>query len=159
MLGQHDDGHANLRYLSRDVVADLEDCGIATSDINLIANKYVCEETVRADVPSAAGWGAGAGAVVGGTGGLLAGLGVITIPGLGPVVAVGTLAAIAVGATAGAVMGGVVGALVRTGMPERDAEIYCEAVRRGGTMVSVHVTDDRAAYVEQIVDRHGPVTP
>ena len=31
----------------------------------------------------------------------------------------------------------VVGALVRAGVPEEEAQVYCEAVRRGGTLVSV----------------------
>ena len=142
---------------ARQVVADLEDSGIATADINLIANKYVCDETARIDEPSAAGPGAGVGAALGGTAGLLAGLGVIAIPGLGPVVAAGALAATAVGAAAGAATGGVVGALVSAGVPEQEAHVYCEAVRRGGTMVSVRVADDRVEYVQQIMNRYEPV--
>jgi len=144
---------------ARQVVADLEIAGIATADINLIANRYICDETARIEEPSAAGAGAGVGAALGGTAGLLAGLGVIAIPGLGPVVAAGALAATAVGAVAGAATGGVVGALIKAGVPEREAEVYCEAVRRGGTMVSVRVPDNRADYVEQIMDRHEPIDP
>jgi hypothetical protein len=139
---------------ARGVVADLEDAGIATTDINLIANEYVCAETACIEQPSTAGPGAGVGAALGGTAGLLAGLGVIAIPGLGPVVAAGTLAATAVGAAAGAATGGAVGALVGADRPERDALVHREAVRRGGTMVSVRVSDDTQAYVQQIMD-HG----
>ena len=142
---------------ARQVVADLEVSGIATADINLIANKYVCDETARIDEPSAAGPGAGVGAALGGTAGLLAGLGVIAIPGLGPVVAAGALAATAVGAAAGAATGGVVGALVSAGVPEQEAHVYCEAVRRGGTMVSVRVPDNKADYVLQIMSRYEPI--
>ena len=91
---------------ARQVVADLEASGVAASDINLIANKYVCDESARIQEPSAAGPGAGVGAALGGTAGLLAGLGIIAIPGLGPVVAAGALAATAVGAVAGAATGG-----------------------------------------------------
>jgi hypothetical protein len=144
---------------ARQVVEDLEDCGIASSDINLIANRHVCEETARIHQPSAAGPGASVGAALGAAAGLLAGLGVIAIPGLGPVVAAGALASTAAGAAAGAVTGGVVGALVKAGVPEREAEVYCEAVRRGGTMVSVRTSEDRVAYVEQIMDRHAPIDP
>ena len=144
---------------ARAVVADLEAAGIGSSDINLIANKYVCDETARVEEPSAAGPGAGVGAALGGTAGLLAGLGVIAIPGLGPGVAAGALAAAAVGAVAGAATGGVVGALVSAGVPEEDAQVYCEAVRRGGTMVSARVADDKAAFAEQIMDRHRPIDP
>src|ERR1700704_5754656 len=74
---------------ARQVVADLEASGIKSSNINLIANKYVGGETARIEQPSAAGPAAGVGAALGGTAGLLAGLGVIAIPGLGPVVAGG----------------------------------------------------------------------
>ncbi len=88
----------------------------------------------------APGAGAGIGAALGGTAGLLAGLGMIAIPGLGPVVAAGALAATA-GAAAGAATGGVVGALVASGVPECEAQVYCEAVRRGGTMVSVRTSE------------------
>lgn len=144
---------------ARQAVADLEASGIASSDINLIANKYICEETARIDEPSAAGPGVGVGAALGGTAGLLAGLGVIAIPGLGPVVAAGALAATAVGAAAGAVTGGVVGALVSSGVPEEEAHVYCEAVRRGGTMVSVRVTDDNMGFVQRIMNRHRPIDP
>ena len=144
---------------ARQVVADLEDAGIAASDINLIANKYVCDETARVDEPSAAGPAAGVGAALGGTAGLLAGLGIIAIPGLGPVVAAGALAATAVGAVAGAATGGVVGALVSAGVPESEAHVYCEAVRRGGTMVSVRVADDQVSATQRIMDRHRPIDP
>jgi hypothetical protein len=144
---------------ARQVVADLEASGVASADINLIANKYVCEETARIEEASAAGPGAGIGAALGGTAGLLAGLGVIAIPGLGPVVAVGALAATAVGAAAGAATGGLVGALVKAGVPEGEAHVYCEAVRRGGTMVSVRADDDRMPFVEQVMNRHRPIDP
>jgi hypothetical protein len=144
---------------ARRVVDDLEASGIASSEINLIANKYVCDESARIQQPSAAGPGAGVGAALGGTAGLLAGLGIIAIPGLGPVVAAGALAATAVGAVAGAATGGVVGALVSAGVPEHEAHVYCEAVRRGGTMVSVRVADDQAAIVQRMMDRHEPIDP
>lgn len=144
---------------ARQVVADLEASGIKSADINLIANKYVCDETAHIDQPSAAGPGAGVGAALGGTAGLLAGLGMIAIPGLGPVVAVGALAATAVGAVAGAATGGVVGALVSAGVPEEEAHVYCEAVRRGGTMVSVRAADGDVGDVRQIMGRHLPIDP
>ena len=74
-------------------------------------------------------------------------------------VAAGALAATAVGAAAGAVTGGVVGALVSAGVPEEEAHVYCEAVRRGGTLVSVRTADDNVAFVQQIMNRHRPIDP
>ncbi len=144
---------------ARQTVADLEASGIKSSDINLIANKYICDETARLEEGSAAGPAAGVGAALGGAAGLLAGLGVIAIPGLGPVVAAGALVATAAGAAAGAVTGGVVGALVKAGVPEEEAHVYCEAVRRGGTLVSVRAADGNAAFVQQIMNRHRPIDP
>lgn len=140
---------------ARQVVADLEAAGAPSSDINIIANRYVCEETVRGEEPSRAG--AGIGAALGGTAGLLAGLGMIAIPGLGPVVAAGALAATAVGAVAGAATGGLVGALVSSGVPQREAEVYCEAVRRGGTMVSMRTSEADEQRVLLIMDQHRPI--
>lgn len=142
---------------ARQVVADLEAAGAASSDINLIANRYVCEESVRAEDPSGAGAGAGIGAALGGTAGLLAGLGMIAIPGLGPVIAAGALAATAVGAAAGAAAGGVVGALVASGVPRSEAQLYCEAVRRGGTMVSVRTSEADEPRALRILDQHRPI--
>ncbi len=142
---------------ARQVVADFEAAGASSSDINLIANRYACEESVRAEQPSGAGAGAGIGAALGGTAGLLAGLGMIAIPGIGPVVAAGALAATALGAAAGAASGGVVGALVASGVPESEAQVYCEAVRRGGTMVSMRTPEADESRVLRIMDQHRPV--
>ena len=89
--------------------------------------------------------GAGIGAAVGGIGGLLAGLGLIAIPGIGPVVAAGWLAATAAGAAGGALVGaaagGLVGALTQAGVPENDAHVYAEGIRRGGTLVTAKVDE------------------
>lgn len=142
---------------ARAVVADLEDTGIATADINLIANKMACVENIEDTSPSGAGTGAGVGAAFGGAAGLLAGLGVLAIPGLGPVVAAGALAATALGAAAGAATGGIVGALVSAGVPAEEAELYCEAVRRGGTMVSVRFPEECEPRIRKIMSRHRPI--
>src|SRR5207302_4599362 len=102
--------------------------------------------------------GAGVGALLGGTGGLLAGLGVMAIPGLGPVVAAGWLAATAVGAVGGAAVGGaaggIIGALAESGVPEQDAQVYAEGVRRGGTLVTARVDDAAAEAARDIFRRN-----
>src|SRR6202044_3420067 len=127
-----------------------ETMGIPDSDISMVANN--AENWHKTDQPSNAsgdaGVGAGIGAVAGGGAGLLAGLGIMAIPGVGPVVAAGWLVATAVGAVAGAAVGGaaggLVGSLTSSGVPERDAHVYAEGVRRGGTLVSARVDDARA---------------
>jgi len=138
---------------AREVVFALEDAGIGPGDINLIANKVACEEVMQTEGASGVPEGAGFGAAIGGAAGLLAGLGVLAIPGLGPVVAAGALAATAVGAVAGAATGGIVGALVKAGIPEEEAQLHCEAVRQGGTMVTAHFPPERESDVQAIMLR------
>lgn len=139
-------------------VMDLEAAGVPSSDISLVANKYVSEEYEHVDDVSATAAGAGIGGVVGGGAGLLAGLGLLAIPGLGPVVAAGWLASTAVGAVAGGAAGGLIGALVDVGTSEEDAHVYSEAVRRGGTLVTVR-TDQPRESVEAPLNKHEPIDP
>lgn len=131
---------------ARRAVQDLEAAGVAHRDISLVANDVRGAHRDELD-PAAqdAGAGAGIGAAVGGLGGLLAGLGLLAIPGIGPVVAAGWLAATAAGAAGGAVIGGIagglIGALTHAGVPETDAHVYAEGVRRGGTLVTAKVDE------------------
>ena len=141
-------------------VSDIEGAGVPSSEVSLVANKYVSDKYDNVESVSKAGTGAGIGGVLGGGAGLLAGLGLLAIPGLGPVVAAGWLASLAVGAAAGATAGGLVGALVSAGTSDDHAHVYSESVRRGGTLVSVRVADeDDASAIQALLDRHGPIDP
>jgi hypothetical protein len=93
------------------------------------------------------------GAAVGGTAGLLAGLGLMAIPGVGPVVAAGWLVSTLAGAAAGGAAGSVVGALTQAGVSKEDADIYAEGLRRGGAVVSARVPDADALRLQAIMDR------
>ena len=137
----------------------MEGAGVRSADISLVANKYVSREHADVDDVSDAAKGAGIGAALGGTAGLLAGLGLLAIPGLGPVVAVGWLASTAVGAAAGAATGGIVGALIDAGEKREHAHVYSEAVRRGGTLVCARVADAEAPRVRSIMDKFQPIDP
>jgi hypothetical protein len=88
--------------------------------------------------PEGTATGATAGGVVGGTLGLLAGIGALAIPGVGPLIAAGPIVATLAGLGAGATAGGIVGALVGMGIPEYEAKRYEGAVKDGGTLLSVH---------------------
>jgi hypothetical protein len=70
-------------------IDDLLDRGIPRNDIAVLANNagdwYAEGSESEAGAEAGAGWGA----VAGGAGGLLAGLGLFTIPGIGPVVGAG----------------------------------------------------------------------
>jgi len=137
-------------------VDQLKAAGISDSDISIVSNNADGRYKDN-DVAEDAGAGAGIGAAVGGVGGLLTGLGIMAIPGVGPVVAAGWLAATAAGAVAGAVVGGaaggLIGALTDSGVNERDAHVYAEGVRRGGTLVTAKVDEGRAADAEAILQR------
>lgn len=144
---------------AKSAVGELESAGIASENISIVSNTgdgHKVEEQGN-NAAEGAGTGVGIGAVAGGAGGLLAGLGMLAIPGVGPVVAAGWLAATLAGAVAGAVVGGaaggVVGALIKSGVPEEDAHVYAEGVRRGGTLVTARVEEDEAISAEAILDR------
>lgn len=143
--------NVNALGLSGVDVSLIGDEGFRDYDQGWIERDPVTGRAVTVNVdPEATGTstGAGVGAVIGGGGGLLAGLGMLAIPGVGPVVAAGWLAATAVGAVGGALAGGAVGALVDLGLSEEDAPVFSEAIRRGGVAVSVRFPEeDRSAVV------------
>jgi uncharacterized protein (TIGR02271 family) len=151
------------------VVQELVDAGVDHNNISIVANDAKGEyKQYRADGSSAAeGAGAGAvgGGVLGGVLGLLVGVGALAIPGIGPVLAAGPLAAALgtagastlVGAGVGAATGGLIGGLVGLGIPEEDANMYAEGVRRGGTLVTAKVADNLADRAAAIMQREGTV--
>jgi len=157
---------------AQSVVRALKDSGFSGSDISLVAHdlegKYgsslgTTEKTDKKHTGAAAG-GSTTGAVLGGLGGLLVGLGALVIPGIGPVIAAGPLAAgvsalvgAGAGAVAGGVAGGLLGAMVSLGIPDDEAQYYAEGVRRGGALVSVTADDDRVAQAQRVLEQYHPV--
>ncbi len=87
----------------------------------------------------------------------------VAIPGVGPVVAAGwlvaTLTGAGVGAVAGGAAGGLVGSLTHAGVPEQDAHVYAEGVRRGGSLVTVRADEARVAEAERILAGRAYVDP
>ncbi len=148
---------------ARAAVKALEDAGISSDDISIVTNNAhgVDIEGQGSHAAEGAGTGAGVGAVAGGAGGLLTGLGLMAIPGVGPVVAAGWLAATAAGMAAGAIaggaVGGIVGAMINEGVPEDEANFYAEGIRRGGSVVTAKVEDNRVAEAQAILGRSRPV--
>lgn len=146
-------------------VSALEANGVSNSDISIIANNadgtHRDGAVEKNDAAADAGIGAGIGATLGGAGGLLAGLGIMAIPGVGPVVAAGWLISTAAGAIAGAVAGGatggIIGALTGAGVPEDDAHVYAESIRRGGTLVTARVDDAEAPRLNALLQQHKSV--
>ena len=146
------------------VVRDLTGtCGCSREDIGLAARRegstnITHESASGEDMASGALTGAGTGAAVGGVLGLLAGTAALAIPGIGPIVAAGPIASTLAGAGIGAAAGGLIGALANAGVPEDEAQYYTEGVKRGGTLITLHARDDRAAECAlRVMREHGAV--
>jgi|SRR5579859_627198 len=137
------------------VVDRLRDAGFTTDDISVLlpdkggTKDFAHEHNTKA--PEGAIEGVGVGGAVGGTLGLLAGIGALAIPGLGPFIAAGPIMAALSGAAAGATLGGVAGALIGMGIPEIEAKRFEGKIKGGNMLVSVHVeTSDEKARAESI---------
>jgi hypothetical protein len=102
--------------------------------------------------------GLAVGAAAGGGVGLLAGIAALAVPGVGPLIAAGSIAFALLGVGAGAAAGGLVGALVGAGITPEHADIYAEAIRRGGTLITVAVDDSDRDRVSDIIARYHPVS-
>jgi hypothetical protein len=115
------------------------------------------DETTRAfahekhtKAPEGTAAGVATGGVIGGTLGLLAGIGALAIPGVGPLIAAGPIMASLAGLGVGGAVGGFVGALVGMGIPEFEAKRYEGAIKGGGILLSVHC--DTSAQVSEAKD-------
>jgi hypothetical protein len=126
----------------RNGVQTLEQNGFRTTDLSVLfpenagTKDFAHEKGTKA--PEGAATGGGAGAVVGGVLGWLAGVGAIAIPGVGPFLAAGPIMAALAGAGVGATTGGLIGALAGAGIPEYEAKRYEGLVKNGGILISVH---------------------
>jgi hypothetical protein len=134
--------------------------GFATSDIsallpeNLGPKQLGTEKATKA--PEGATAGAGAGAVLGGTLGLLAGIGALAIPGVGPLIAAGPIMAALAGLGVGGAVGGFTGALVGMGIPEYEAKRYEGRIKEGGILLSVHCdTSDEIKRAKEVMKNSG----
>lgn len=105
--------------------------------------------------------GAGIGAILGGASGLAAGLTSLAVPGIGPVVAAGWLVTTALGALTGAAVGGLagglVGALTEAGVPETEAHVHAESLRRGASLVTVRVDESDVETAAALLSGAGSI--
>ncbi|MEJ7730593.1 MAG: DUF3341 domain-containing protein [Polyangiaceae bacterium] len=142
------------------IVGSLQSAGFSSNDISALfpdkkgSRDFAHEKNTKA--PEGAVAGVGAGATVGGTLGLLAGIGALAIPGLGPFIAAGPIMAALSGAAAGAAVGGITGALIGLGIPELEAKQYEGKIKDGNILVSVHVEDSKErARAKKILEDGG----
>jgi hypothetical protein len=145
---------------AENIVQRLSKEGFATSDISAIfpdkhgSKDFAHEHNTKA--PEGAVVGVTSGGVLGGTLGLLAGIGALAIPGLGPFIAAGPLMATLSGAAAGAAVGGVAGALIGLGIPEIEAKKYEGKLRGGNILIAAHVDNgDEEKRAKEIFRQEG----
>ena len=145
---------------AENVVTLLQGAGFSGNDISVLfpdkrgTKDFAHEHNTK--TPEGAVAGVAGGGVIGGTIGLLAGIGALAIPGLGAFIAAGPLMAALSRAAAGAAIGGIAGALIGMGIPEIEAKRYEGKVRGGNLLVAVHVDDrDEQKRAEEILKRGG----
>lgn len=142
------------------IVQRLEENGFPRGDISAIfpdkrgGRDFAHEHNTKA--PEGAVVGVTSGGVVGGTLGLLAGIGALAIPGLGPFIAAGPLMAALSGAAAGAAVGGVAGALIGLGIPEIVAKKYEGKLHGDNVLLAAHVDNaDEERRAKELFQREG----
>jgi hypothetical protein len=130
-----------------------QDVSVLMSD-NTSSREFATEKNTKA--PEGTATGVGVGGVVGGTLGLLAGLGALAIPGVGPLIAAGPIMGALAGLGVGGAVGGLVGALVGMGIPEYEAKRYEGRVKDGGILVSVHCdTSEEISRAKDVLKQAG----
>jgi hypothetical protein len=133
-------------------VEDLLAAGFDRKDVGLVSPEEVVRESTAAMA------GASAGMLVGGLAGMLLTAAVAAIPGVGQVLLAGTAAALLSGTALGAVAGGIIGGLMKRGVPEDDAHVFAEGIKRGATLVTVTArSDEMERKAVDIMKRHGAV--
>jgi hypothetical protein len=135
--------------------------GFPSSDISVLLpeslggpKNMATEKATKA--PEGAAAGVTTGGVIGGTLGLLAGVGMLAIPGLGPFIAAGPIMAGLAGLGVGGAVGGLTGALIGMGIPEFEAKRYEGRLQNGGILLSVHcATSEEIKRAKEVVARTG----
>src|SRR3984957_10988579 len=134
--------------------------GFSHNDISVLlpdsqsSKEFAHQKNTKA--PEGATTGVAAGGVVGGTLGLLAGIGALAIPGVGPLIAAGPIMGALAGLGVGGAVGGLVGALVGMGIPEYEAKRYEGRVKDGGILVSVHCdTSEEISRAKDVLKQAG----
>ena len=130
------------RAQAESAVDRLMSAGFRSEDISVLMQDNVGTKDFahEKDTKTPEGTTAGVvtGGAIGGTLGLLAGIGALAIPGLGPFIAAGPIMGALAGLGSGGVLGGVIGALIGMGIPEYEAKRYEGRIKEGGILMSVH---------------------
>src|SRR5580692_6182709 len=148
-------------YSTRSAVENATDslvkAGFPASDISVLLPESLggpkdmgTEKATKAPEGTAAG--VTAGGVIGGTLGLLAGVGLLAVPGLAPFIAAGPIMAGLAGLGVGGAVGGLTGALIGMGIPEFEEKRYEGRLQKGGILLSVHCgTSDEIKRAKEVL--------
>ncbi len=140
----------------------LVEAGFRHEDISVLLQDNVGTKdfahTKETKAPEGTTAGALTGGAIGGTLGLLAGIGALAIPGVGPFIAAGPIMGTLAGLGSGGLVGGMIGALIGMGIPEYEAKRYEGRIKEGGILLSVHC--DSSDWVAKAKDllRHTGAT-
>ncbi len=141
-------------------VDTLVNSGFASSNVSILLPENLGGKAIGTEkatkAPEGTATGAGAGAVIGGTLGVLAGVGLLAIPGLGPFIAAGPIMAGLAGLGVGGAVGGLTGGLIGLGIPEYEAKRYEGRLQKGGILLSVHCdTSDEIKRAKEVMKATG----
>src|SRR6478735_10938948 len=141
-------------------VVELVEAGFSNADVSVLmadnqgSKDFAHEKNTKA--PEGTTTGVAAGGAIGGTLGLLAGIGALAIPGVGPLIAAGPIMGALAGVGVGGTLGGLVGALVGLGIPEYEAKRYEGRLKEGGVLLSVHCsTSEDVTQAKEILKLTG----
>jgi len=151
-------GIYSTRTAVENAADSLMNAGFPSSDISVLlpenlggAKEMGTEKATKA--PEGTAVGVTTGGVIGGTLGILAGVGLLAIPGLGPFIAAGPIMAGLAGLGVGGAVGGVTGALIGMGIPEFEAKRYEGRLKTGGILLSVHCdTSEEIKRAKQVLE-------
>jgi hypothetical protein len=130
-----------------------DDISVLLQD-NKSSRDFAHEKNTKA--PEGTATGVTAGGVIGGTLGLLAGIGALAIPGVGPFIAAGPIMGALAGLGVGGAVGGLIGALVGMGIPEYEAKRYEGWIKEGGVLLSAHCdTSEQITVAKDILKETG----
>lgn len=134
--------------------------GFSNDDISVLlpditgSKDFAHEKGTKA--PEGTTAGVTTGGAIGGTLGLLAGIGMLAIPGVGPFIAAGPIMGALAGLGVGGAVGGLIGALVGMGIPEYEAKRYEGRIKEGGILLSVHCeTSDEITRAKDLLKLTG----
>lgn len=143
-------------------LAELKAIGFPMSEVSVINQQAQASvhdnQDAKEQAEQASNVGAIAGGAMGGTAGLLLGMGTAAlIPGMGPLALVGaaamTLATTLTSSVIGATAGSLLGALISYGIPEEQATLYSDRIKGGEYFVMLDGMDAEVRQAAEVLTR------